>query len=1090
MPPVGYPANVPAPYFVNVIGCNTDQYSGLLCEDEGTLSTLNLEGDIAVLVLAERIDVGVSGFRTSGYPAVPAQVLTHDPGSDASSWWYRAMNHVGYGCRELACNFGNAHSAFRDIAGQNVSSVFIGPDLIPLPSDTDSTSGLDGPVGSEGDSGGGVFVRYDGSPGVPHQLLGVFNVSTEQDRYVRVTSGTIQHWLTTVLGERRPDTGTWGGAYIPVGTVNTSGTVASIFPSTGRVWAGESDLPPMTESRQRSQWAELHPCIGSRTCNDPDACALCGDPDTLDPDGDGLVLGHDNCWGIYNPAQRLTDDDPGRGFPAATALAPSIAGQASWCLVTGDPFHDHPQLHCLSRSIAAGAAEPSNDADHDSVPDECDDCTFHDPHQRLDCTGVPTACAPDSDNDGVPDACDACNSFSVSTRDCNFDAERVVPHDGGFVPDVCDPVECGYTTVETERVQRRVGLELRTFIDRDRLRVNPIRSQPPVAPPVTFHTGFRFCPCSAATGSVTSVEDCETRQLDGSGQCRIRLAPQDLRRAFVAGTPEGQLTQFFNPTLDGDPRIDALHEVNLPYSASFEIDLDARWQIETDLARWRGGGSAGFFPAAIDGPVVGDGTADIRGVVWTQALRTAPGTRNICTPTSGPAGCGAVCDATTACPSGTHCVARRCEAECSRTQACPGRGSTCGSDGTCGSELADAVLLLARHYESGAVGGSVPAASLGRMEFLGPMVFGRALCPECGANFPVAWLAGACTAPDDRPPCSWDGIQTPVLTFGDLALTEEASRTLAPTLTLLGGLPNTRWVAAAEPPASLGGDGLFYAGLSATGALPSRLLTVSDAGLGLFGKVACNKGGCFEVALTADDLSASSVPSSTDTSSDGKASRADYAIALSGQNATVWVAGGVDGAGNELHDIVAHYVDDAVSLPLSTHPLSLGRVRALAWNPLERRLYALDEVTEGHRTSTRLVSIAPDSSGAREEARWRRDESRSDGVGSSDVFVLAFDPFGHLWIGASHADSERGCGERSRHHRTDPAAHYTVGRLTRARQGWHLDGVVHGEGALHREGAYATEEGLSLAIASGPREGVAAYSEADLGRRSGAERWF
>ena len=61
VPPVGFPPNVPASLAIPVIGCNTDHYSGLLCAGEGTLSTLNLEGDIAVLVLAERIDVGLTG---------------------------------------------------------------------------------------------------------------------------------------------------------------------------------------------------------------------------------------------------------------------------------------------------------------------------------------------------------------------------------------------------------------------------------------------------------------------------------------------------------------------------------------------------------------------------------------------------------------------------------------------------------------------------------------------------------------------------------------------------------------------------------------------------------------------------------------------------------------------------------------------------------------------------------------------------------------------------------------------------------------------------------------------------------------------
>lgn len=192
------PANVPEVYDVQTIGCVTDHGSGYLCAGEGNLSVLNEEYDIAVLVLAERVDIGVLGLRDSGYPVIPAHVLTANPGDHVTAWWGATLAHVGFGqrinCRPSDDIFCTATwSPLRDLAAQ-IQSI----------NDTDGTSTLLGPVGAPGDSGGGVFTNYDGDhPGVPHQLLGVFNVSLGDDRYVRVTSGTVQGWLETVLGTRQ-----------------------------------------------------------------------------------------------------------------------------------------------------------------------------------------------------------------------------------------------------------------------------------------------------------------------------------------------------------------------------------------------------------------------------------------------------------------------------------------------------------------------------------------------------------------------------------------------------------------------------------------------------------------------------------------------------------------------------------------------------------------------------------------------------------------------------------------------------------------------------------------------------------------------
>ena len=91
------------------------------------------------------------------------------------------------------------------------------------------------------------------------------------------------------------------------------------------------------------------------------------------------------------------------------------------------------------------------------------------------------------------------------------------------------------------------------------------------------------------------------------------------------------------------------------------------------------------------------------------------------------------------------------------------------------------------------------------------------------------------------------------------------------------------------------------------------------------------------------------------------------------------------------------------------------------------------------------------------------------------MFVLAIDVLGHVWLGASRAGH----------------GHHTVGRLTRASAGsWQLDGFVNGAGSLHRDGAYANEEGVSLAIVDGPQARIAGYTVADLHPHRGLEPWF
>jgi hypothetical protein len=331
-----------------------------------------------------------------------------------------------------------------------------------------------------------------------------------------------------------------------------------------------------------------------------------------------------------------------------------------------------------------------------------------------------------------------------------------------------------------------------------------------------------------------------------------------------------------------------------------------------------------------------------------------------------------------------------------------------------------------------------------------------------------------------------------VFAIRDVSIAAGLSESIAPSIGLFGGLSGARWVAAGEHASLIRPGGLRFAALTADGALATRLLTATSAELGLFGKLACNKRGCAQVAIPAAAISTSTSAPSAATS---KPSRTDYAMALSGVESTIWIAGGRDEAGNDLHDLVAYNAVDAVSETVPTAPLALGRVHALAWNPTDRRLYAIDEVSEGRRWFTRLVSIAPDWTGGREEVRWpaehdeRLERARA---AAPPVFVLSIDASGHLWLGASRTALAHTVLRLTRRTTRDRREHED-----RCRRGprsdaaeWVMDGVLTRAGGLHQDGGYASDEGFSVAIAVGRDARVVGYTPGDLRPRGEVESWL
>ncbi len=1082
-------APIPSRVAIRVIDCFADPVAGLVgegcrqaCPDlpGGGDPAFCLDGghwghDIAVLILAERID----GSAASVYPAVPAGLVEEDPGCSnfwCSPWTGTNATLVGYGIRGLP-GLDGSHDQLRQWAGVGITGC-VGAGTTCL--------FLNG-VGRPGDSGGPVYLRhFDEIPdNTPRGLIGVFGYGGDQ--FVRVSHPDIRAFLEHYVGSV--------SAHFPGAMVQVDGRgherTGPPAPSFG-VWTGGLDLPPRSDPAGRARWANDHRCALGRQCNDPELrfapfatrCELCGEPDRLDPDGDGLVLSHDNCWGVYNPRQRDGDaSDPGGtisdtafDFAVADALGPrtgASALQGGSCLARGVT-----SWRCLPRVAGPDGAEPSIDGDHDRFPDPCDLCpTVYDPGQRLDCVGEPEACAPDDDHDGFTNACDTCPVDSTtSTRDCNFDAELAVQaSQAGALPracsgdgecaadevcargvcaarsctsdtecvaphvcdqrvcrvapraDVCDATPCGDTTLGSARQTLREGGTRRDVLALDRVLVDATRGR--ASPIEPFHSGFRFCPCSAGVSDAFGVATaCAVDLGDGTGLCTIPVSALQTGRVYAAA--EG--APYFRATLSGDPRLDAPSEVTLTHAYDPAIDLSARWDVVTDRARWRAI-APGSFPPGVTGPAVPGGTPSTLGMVWTQTLR----------------------------------------------------------HGSSGPELGEE-LPLAAHFHGGPVGGTTPVVSRTTRDLFLPMPGLENLCAHCGTRLPIPWVGFPCPPAPDRP-CAGSGPTTPSFVFGDVAIAPSVSEAIAPSSMLFGGLAGARWMAAPES-ASRTAGGLRFVALAADGGLPLRLLGGTTAELALFGKLTCNKGGCFEVSLPPG----SALAPTPDLASAKPASRTDFAMALSALESTFWIAGGRDQDGGELHDVIATSAIDGSSEALPTAPLELGRVQALAYHPADRRLYAIDEVSERGRWITRLVSIGPDWSGGREEARWLadrgsdEDDPRGRGRPPSTTFALSGDERGHLWIAASRGGNAHTVLRLSP--RTPVVGREREDRCRRGPRGesssWVLDGVVTRPGRVTRDGAYANELGLSLAISVGTDARVVGYAASDLRGRGGREIWL
>lgn len=442
------PIGLPAPRTVPVIACAVDPAGGGACGDGGGSTNSH---DIALMVLAERVDHGELGSRTQRYHAIPASVVPADPACPISGgtrspscWTLQHVVHAGYGpvsgCLVPGNITGAVFPSIRQSVGQTIQDGYNGGSSWMVVASLNALPG---------DSGGPVFSDYGGSYNDVHPLQVIAIQSgylaavsfpicepgaagALNDRVVRVTDRGVQFGLLApILGAvTHADAGGeqqvlgYVGALIGPTTPQLTDTVGNPLPATfGPMWTGSVDVPPATEPLDRMMWATAHACPSADG-------SLCGNPDALDPDGDGLVGAHDNCWGVYNPEQ-----DVGLTVGASPPSRLPRAGEPATSCTPTLPGSSPVPLACVARG-SSGTELGQTDVDNDGVTDACDNCLPSSPG-AFQCGRTSTANGTqlDRDQNGIGDLCEI-------DRDCDGvqDVVDVITHpEFGFLRDNCPP---------------------------------------------------------------------------------------------------------------------------------------------------------------------------------------------------------------------------------------------------------------------------------------------------------------------------------------------------------------------------------------------------------------------------------------------------------------------------------------------------------------------------------------------------------------------------------------------------------------------------------------------------------------------------